>query len=88
MKRDILQAELDKVFTGIYTAIGGKRLLQFKYSSEKKEGIRIIEPYILGINEGNYYISGYDTDLSIEEDKKHKNYILKNLQLKTIKVLS
>lgn len=69
----------------IVIAILKKTIIKFKYKSNTidKDKERIIEPYVIGVNEQEeLYISGFSLDsLYAEEpeEKCHKNYLLQNI---------
>ena len=81
---------MKKVKLVIQKAIISKNLIAFAYSdkSKNKSGIRIIEPYLFGIDKkGNYFVSGYDTDESVSTQGRHKNYLLQQMDFLSVKKL-
>jgi hypothetical protein len=81
---------MKKVKLIIQKAIISKNLIAFAYSdkSKNKSGVRIIEPYLFGIDKkGSYYVSGYDTDESVPFKERHKNYLLQQMDLLSVKKL-
>lgn len=76
-------------------AITKKLVIRFNYSDRTKnrEGTRILEPYLLGINEqGNLFVSGYfrATEEQVKDKAKsgHKNYLIDNIEEKSFTVSS
>ena len=81
---------MNKAKLKIQTAIMRKNLLAFEYTdkSSPRSGLRIIEPYLFGADKkGNYFVSGYDTNISLPHDKRHKNYLLQQMNLPGLKRL-
>ncbi len=81
---------MKKVKLNIQKAIINKNLIAFSYTdkSKNKTGMRIIEPYLFGVDKkGNYFVSGYDTDESAPLNYRHKNYLLQQMDALSIKVL-
>lgn len=81
---------MKKAKINIQKAIINKNLIAFQYAdkSKPKSGVRIIEPYLFGVdNKGNYFVSGFDTDESVPLEKRHKNYLLEQMDLLSVKRL-
>jgi hypothetical protein len=76
----------DEMRIAINRAILEKFVIKFKYSSKTKnrEEQRILEPYLLGINEqGNLFVSGYfratEEQLLNGMKSEHKNFLISNI---------
>ena len=80
---------MEKIKIKIQKAIINKSLIQFYYSDKSKptKGIRQIEPYLFGVKEGSYFISGYDTDPDVQRESRQKNYLLSQIDLNSFKIL-
>ena len=56
--------------------------------SKNKSGVRIIEPYLLGVDtKGNYFVSGYDTDESVAAKERQKKYLLQQMDVLSVRKL-
>jgi hypothetical protein len=81
---------MKKVKLNIQKAIINKNLIEFAYTdkSKDKSGVRIIEPYLFGVDKkGSYFASGYDTDESASPKYRHKNYLLQQMDLLSVEIL-
>ena len=81
---------MKKVKLNIQKAIINKNLIEFAYTdkSKNKHGVRTIQPYLFGVDKkGNYFVSGYDTDESVAFIYRHKNYLLQQMDLSSLKIL-
>ena len=77
----------------ISRAIFEKTNIEFKYSSKttNREGKRLLEPYLLGINEqGNLFVSGYfkatKDQLLNGMKSEHKNFLIENIEVNSLSV--
>jgi hypothetical protein len=81
---------MKKIKLQIQKAIINQNLIEFEYrdKTKNKEGVRTIEPYLFGVDKnGSYFVSGYDTDSSVPEELKHKNYLISQIDRKNFKIL-
>ena len=81
---------MKKVKLNIQKAIINKNLIAFAYrdKSKNKSGVRIIEPYLFGVDKkGSYFISGYNSDELVPLKERHKNYLLQQMDLLSVKKL-
>ncbi|GEO07554.1 WYL domain-containing protein [Segetibacter aerophilus] len=77
----------DDMRVKINQAILEKCIIEFKYTNKTKnrEETRIVEPYLLGINEqGNLFVSGYfratEEQIKNEMKSEHKNFLVDGIE--------
>lgn len=85
--------EIKEIIDVLCRAVSGRFLIELYYESKSGKKVRMIQPYIVGIKDlgkGNIYLAA----LPVEElsknikDRELRHYLLKDIDIKELKVLS